>query len=62
MDSSVVKVNTCQCRSCRRCGLNQEGPLEEKMATQFSILTWKIAQTQEPGGLQCIGSNRIGHT
>ena len=40
--------------------LGQEGPLEEKMATQFSLLTWKIPPTQEPGGLQPIGSNRVG--
>ena len=30
-------------------------------ATHFSILTWRIPRTEEPGGLQCIGSQRIGH-
>ena len=34
---------------------------EEKMATQSSILTWKIPRTEEPGGLQSIGSQRVGH-
>ena len=31
--------------------LGQEDPLEEKMATQSSILAWRIAWTEEPGGL-----------
>ena len=32
--------------------LGQEDPLEEEMATHSSILAWKIARTEEPGGLQ----------
>ena len=31
------------------------------MATQSSILAWKISQTEEPGGLQSMGSQRVGH-
>ena len=31
------------------------------MATHFSILAWRIPYTQEPGGLQSMGSQRIGH-
>ena len=41
--------------------LDQENPLEEGMATHFSILTWKIPGTEEPGGLQSIGLERVGH-
>ena len=41
--------------------LGQEDPLEQGMATQFSILAWRIPWTEEPGGLQCTGSQRAGH-
>ena len=36
--------------------LGQEDPLEEKMASHSSILAWKISWTEEPGGLESIGS------
>ena len=36
-------------------------PLEKAMATHSSILDWKISWTEEPGGLQSMGSQRIGH-
>ena len=36
-------------------------PLEEEMATNSSILAWETPRTQEPGGLQSIGSQRVGH-
>ena len=36
-------------------------PLEEEMATHYSILAWKIPWTEEPGGLQSMGSLRVGH-
>jgi len=38
-----------------------EYPLEKEMATHSSILAWKISWTQEPGGLQSMGSQRVGH-
>ena len=41
-------------------GLGWEDPLEEEMATHSRILAWKIPWTEEPGGLQSMGSNRIG--
>ena len=41
--------------------LGQEDPLEEDVATHYSILAWKIPWTEEPGGLQSIGSHRVGH-
>ena len=36
-------------------------PLEERMATHSSILAWRIPWTEEPGGLQSMGSQRVGH-
>ena len=41
--------------------LGQEGPLENGMATHSSNLAWKIPWTEEPGGLQSMGSPRVGH-
>jgi len=41
--------------------LGQENPLEKEMATHSSILAWKIPWTEDPGGLQSIGSHRVGH-
>ena len=38
--------------------LGQEDLLEEEMATHCSILSWKIPWTEEPGGLQSVGSER----
>ena len=42
--------------------LGQEDPLEEGMATHSSILAWRIPWTEEPGRLQSIGSQRVGHS
>ena len=41
--------------------LGQEDPLEKGMATYSSILAWRIPWTEEPGGLQSVGSQRVGH-
>ena len=41
--------------------LDWEDPLEKEMATPSSILAWKIPWTEEPGGLQCMGSQRVRH-
>ena len=41
--------------------LGQEYPLEKEMATHYSILTWEIPWTEEPDGLQSMGSQRVGH-
>ena len=38
-----------------------EGPLEESMVTHFSILAWRIPRTEEPGRLQRMQSQRVGH-
>ena len=42
--------------------LGLEDPLEEEMATHSSILVWKIPWTEEPGGLQSMGSQRVTET
>ena len=41
--------------------LGQEDLLEKGMATHSSILAWRIPQTEEPGGLQTMGSHRVRH-
>ena len=41
--------------------LGWEDTLEKEMATHYSILAWKISRTQEPGGLQSMGLQRVGH-
>ena len=51
------KESTCQ---CSRLGLSLgwEDSLEKEMATHSSILAWEIPQTEEPGGLQSMGSQK----
>ena len=39
----------------------QEDPMEKDMATHSSILAWRIPWTEEPGGLQSMESQRVGH-
>ena len=41
--------------------LSQEDPLEKGMATHSSILAWRIPWTEEHGGLQSMGLQRVGH-
>ena len=41
--------------------LRWEYPLEKRMATHSSILAWRIPWTREPGGLQSMGSQRVGY-
>ena len=41
--------------------LGWEDPLEKGMTTHSSMLAWRIAWTEEPGGLQSIGLQRVGH-
>ena len=53
-------------RQCRRQrdsvqSLGREDPLEDGMATHSSILAWRIPGIEEPGGLQSMGSQRVGH-
>ena len=55
--SAVQEIQETQVRP-----LGQEDPLEKEMATHFSILAWKIPLTEEPGGLQSRGSQRVDTT
>ena len=41
--------------------LGQEDPLEKEMATHSTVLAWEISWTEEPGGLQSVGLQRVGH-
>ena len=41
--------------------LGREDPLEKEVATHCSILAWRILRTEEPGGLQSMGSQRVRH-
>jgi len=41
--------------------LGQEDPLEKEMTIHSSILAWRIPWTEEPGGLQSVGSQRVRH-
>ena len=40
--------------------LGREGPLEEATAAHSSVLVWRTPWTEEPGGLQSVGSQRVG--
>ena len=41
--------------------LGREDPLEKEMAAHSSVLAWRIPWTEEPGGLQSMGSQRVRH-
>ena len=56
--SLVAQMVKKLCLQCVRSGFN---PLEEGMATDSSILAWEIPWTEEPGGLQSMGSQKVGH-
>ena len=47
--------------ACNAGDLGWEKPLEKGIATHSSILAWRIPWTEEPGGLQLMGSQRVGH-
>ena len=54
---SEVKASACNVGD-----LGWEDPLEKEMATHSSILAWKISWTEEPGGLQSMGSQELDMT
>ena len=63
LSSSSCKEPTCHCKKLKRRGFNPwvgGFPLEEGMATHSSILAWRTPWTEEPGGLQPTGSQRVG--
>ena len=55
------KESIWQCKIPRFDPWVREDPLEKEMATISSILAWRIPWTEEPGRLQSIGSQRVGH-
>ena len=59
----VPKNPPANAEDTREMGLvpGSEDPLEEGTATHSSILAWRIPWTEEPGGLQSIASQRVGH-
>ena len=60
----VVKSLPASARDTRDAGSipeDQEDPLEKTVATHSSILAWRIPWTEDPGGLQSIGLQRVGH-
>ena len=59
MAQTVKRLPTMQETGVR--SLGREDLLEKEMATHFSTLAWKIAWTEEPGRLQSMGSQRVGH-
>ena len=59
-----VKEPACQWRRHKRHGFNPwvgNNPLEEAVAAHFCVLAWRIPWTEEPGRLQSIESQRVGH-
>ena len=60
---SVVKNPPAKARHARDASLipGSGSSLEEEMATHSSILAWRIPRTEEPGGLQFTGLQRVGH-
>ena len=60
---SVVKNPPVNAGNIRDSGSipGRKDPLEKEMATHSSILAWKIPWTEEPGGLQSMGLQRVGH-
>ena len=60
----MVKEPSCQCRRLIRDAdftLGGEDSLEEGIATHSRTLAWRIPCTEEPGGLQSMGLQRVGH-
>ena len=60
--SSKEPAYQCRRREMQVRSLGWEDPLEEEMATRFSIFAWRIPQTEEPGGPWSIGSHRSDTT
>ena len=62
--SNSGKEHACQCRRRKRHGFDpwvRKIPPEKKMSTHSSILAWEIPWTEEPGKLQSIVLQRVGH-
>ena len=63
LDGSVSKNPPAvqETKETRIQSLGWEDPLEKEMAIQSSAIAWKIPWTEEPGRLQSVGSQRVGH-
>ena len=59
MAQTVKRLSTMQMTWFQ--SLDGEDPLEKEMETHYSTLAWKIPWTEEPGRLQSMGSQRVGH-
>ena len=59
MAQKVRRLSTM--REIRVGSLGREDPLEKEMAIHSSTIAWKIPWTEEPGRLQSMGSQRVGH-
>ena len=59
MAQTVKRLSTM--RETQVQSLGREDPLEKEMATHSSTTAWKIPWTEEPGRLQSMGSQRVGH-
>ena len=57
MVKNLLAMQETQLRS-----LGQEDPLDKGMATHSSILAWRIPWTEDPGGLQSMGFQKVGHS
>ena len=60
-DGSLMVKNLPAMQETQVQSLGWEDPLEKGMATQSSILAWRVPWTKEPGGLQSMGSQKEGH-
>ena len=56
----LIKTQPAMQETCIQ-SLGEDDPLEKGMATSASILAWRIPRTEEPGGLQSMGSQRVRH-
>ena len=63
LDSLVAQIVKClpAMQETQVQSLGWEDPLEKEVAAHFSTLAWKIPWTEEPGRLQPMGSQRVGH-
>ena len=59
--SQMVKKNLPAMQETQVRFLGWEDPLEKVMATHTNILAWRFPRTEEPEGLQSMGSQRVGH-
>ena len=58
LEAQVIK-NPCAMQETWVQSLSEENPLEKEMETHSSVLAWRIPWTEEPGGLQSMGQQRV---